>query len=260
MAERVSGVAARFRPAVVGSRPGDGRLRLPPRCRLSPWLIVGRVSIHRTYRGVSADVRREQRRAALLEAALDLMGSEDADISVRGVCTRARLTQRYFYESFTNLDELQLALLHQIAEEIALNGAAALADHTPTDVYDACRTAFEGAYSVFETDSRKARAALLVAAGTAGLTEARRRIVISYAEGLAAFLGKEFGDAVDSPAGRVALFYAVGGALEVTHAVLTGDVELPDGELSALVARLLAESIRWAMLDTHSGAVVDQGP
>ena len=137
------------------------------------------MSIHRTYRGVSADVRREQRRAALLEAALDLMGSADSDISVRGVCTSARLTQRYFYESFTNLDELQLALLDQIAEEIAYEGAAALADQAPADLLAACRTTYEGAYSVFEKDPRKARALLLVASGTSGLTDARRRIVLA---------------------------------------------------------------------------------
>lgn len=208
------------------------------------------MSIHRPYRGVSADVRREQRRAALLEAALDLLGSEDADISVRKVCTRARLTQRYFYESFTNLDELQLALLNQIAEEIAFEGAAALADHDPVDLYDACRAAFDGAYSAFEDDPRKANAALLVASGTTGLTEARRRIVLSYAEAMAAFFAKEYGDAVDAPRGRVALLYAVGGALEVTHAVLNGDVELSHDELSDTVGRLLASSIQRVALDT----------
>jgi AcrR family transcriptional regulator len=202
------------------------------------------VSIHRTYRGVSADVRREQRRAALLDAALDLLGSDDGEISVRGVCTRARLTQRYFYESFTHLDELQLALLHQIAEEIALEGAAALADHAPSDLDDACRTTFGGAYSVFVDDPRKARAALLVASGTDGLTEARRRIVLSYAEAMAKFLGKEFGQAVDSPHGRVALFFAVGGALEVVHAVLSGDVEMSEEELTDAVGGLLASSVR----------------
>lgn len=217
------------------------------------------MSIHRTYRGVSADERREQRRAALLEAALDLMGSDDAEISVRGVCARARLTQRYFYESFTNLDELQLALLNQIAEEIAFEAAAALADRAPADLDDACRTAFDGAFSVFETDPRKARAALLVASGTSGLTEARRRIVLSYAEQMATFFGSEYGDAVDAPRGRVALLYAVGGALEATHAVLTGDVEMSPRELSEMVGSLLASSVRRVSLDTPSGAVVDQG-
>jgi len=202
------------------------------------------VSIHRPYRGVTADARREQRRAALLEAALDLMGSDAADISVRGVCARAKLTQRYFYESFTNLAELQLALLHQIADEIAMEGAAALAEHSPAELYDACRTAFEGAYSVLETDPRKARALLVVSSGTDGLTEARRRIVLAYAEQMAGFFGTQYGDAVDAPRGRVALLYAVGGALEATHAVLNGDVEMSPGELSELVGGLLASSVR----------------
>jgi AcrR family transcriptional regulator len=208
------------------------------------------VSIHRTYRGVSADVRREQRRAALLEAALDLMGSDDADISVRGVCASARLTQRYFYESFTNLDELQLALLDQIAEEIAYEGAAALADQAPADLLAACRTTYEGAYSVLEKDPRKARALLLVASATSGLTDARRRIVLAYAEQMAAFFGTEYGDAVDAPRGRVALLYAVGGALEATHAVLNGDVEMSPSELSELVGSLLAASVQQGVLDS----------
>ena len=207
------------------------------------------MSIHRPYRGVTADARREQRRAALLEAALDLMGSDTADISVRGVCARARLTQRYFYESFTNLAELQLALLNQIAEEIAIEGAAALAEHSPTDLYDACRTAFEGAYSVLETDPRKARALLVVSSGTDGLTEARRRIVISYADAMRAYLGRELGEAVESPRGRAALLYAVGGVLEVTHAALNGDLTLTNSELGDLAGGLLASSVRQMTLD-----------
>lgn len=217
------------------------------------------MSVHRKYRGVSADVRREQRRAALLEAALDLMGSADTDISVRGVCASARLTQRYFYESFTNLDELELALLNQIAEEIALEGAAALADRAPADLDGACRAAYEGAYSVLEKDPRKARALVRVASGTSGLTEARRRIVLAYAEQMAAFFGSEYGDAVDAPRGRVALLYAVGGALEATHAVLTGDVEMSPKELAEMVGGLLASSVRQVALDPAARSASNPG-
>ncbi|RHW28673.1 TetR/AcrR family transcriptional regulator [Nocardioides immobilis] len=208
------------------------------------------MSIQRPYRGVTADVRRERRRAALLEAALELMGGDDADISVRGVCARAKLTQRYFYESFANLNELQLALLQQIADEIALEGAAALAEHSPTELHDACRTAFEGAYSVFETDPRKARAMLVVSSGTEGLTDARRRIVIAYADAMRTYLGKELGEAVDSPRGRIALLYAVGGALEVTDAALNGDLAVSSSELSDMVGALLASSVRQMTLDS----------
>jgi len=211
------------------------------------------MGIQRPYRGVAADDRRERRRSALLEAALECLG-DDADISVRRVCTVARLTPRYFYESFVNLDELQLAVLTQVADEIAVDAAAALAERAPTNLYDACRTAFEGAYSVFQDDPRKARALLAVASGTAGLMEARRTIVMSYADSMLAFLGQEFGDLVDTTAARVAVLYAVGGALEVTHAVLNEDVALSERALVDLVGGLLASSVQ-RMSSDRGGSV-----
>jgi AcrR family transcriptional regulator len=52
----------------------------------------------RPYRGVPADDRRAGRRARLLSAGLELLGSEGySGTTVRGVCGRARLTPRYFY-------------------------------------------------------------------------------------------------------------------------------------------------------------------
>lgn len=202
------------------------------------------MSVSRSYRGVTADERRSRRRAALLEAALDLLGSDDGDIGVRAVCTQARLTQRYFYESFASLDELELALFTEIASEVARQGAAAVRGAAPTDLFVACRTAFEGAYSVFQQDPRKARAATIVSANTQGLMEVRRTIVTSYTEAMRSFLGPTLGQTVDSARGRLTLLYAVGGALEVTQGVLSGEVDLTHSELCDAVGHLLAASVQ----------------
>ena len=60
-------------------------------------------SATRTYGGVTAGQRRATRRAALIEAALDLFAEEGARaVSKRAVCARARLNDRYFYEHFTD--------------------------------------------------------------------------------------------------------------------------------------------------------------
>lgn len=69
------------------------------------------MSATRTYRGVSGEARRARRRDALVAAALDLMAREgSAAVTVRGVCARAALNQRYLYESFPGgPDELLLA-------------------------------------------------------------------------------------------------------------------------------------------------------
>lgn len=201
------------------------------------------MGIKRPYGGVAADDRRGRRRAALLDAALDCLGGDEADLSVRRVCAVTKLHPRYFYESFGTLDELRLALLTQITDEIVQRGSAAVAERGSTDIVETCRTAFEGAYSVFQDDPRKARAALVVSSGTDGLMEARRRIVMTYAEAMLGFLGQELDQPTDSASARAGVLYAVGGVLELTHAALTGDLVLSDSELSELAGGLLASTI-----------------
>lgn len=71
----------------------------------------------RPYRGASADQRRARRRAALLEAGLELLGTQGwAGTTVRGVCAQAGLNDRYFYESFPDLDTLLVAVFDDLTE------------------------------------------------------------------------------------------------------------------------------------------------
>lgn len=72
----------------------------------------------RIWGGTTLTERREARRGALLEAALDLIGESGAGaVTMRAVCRRANLTDRYFYESFSSRDELLDVLYRLIAEE-----------------------------------------------------------------------------------------------------------------------------------------------
>ncbi|MFJ4654077.1 TetR/AcrR family transcriptional regulator [Nocardia sp. NPDC088792] len=72
----------------------------------------------RIWGGTTLTERREVRRAALLEAALDLIGESGAGaVTMRAVCRRAGLTDRYFYESFTSRDELLDVLYRLVADE-----------------------------------------------------------------------------------------------------------------------------------------------
>jgi AcrR family transcriptional regulator len=72
----------------------------------------------RIWGGTTLTERREARRTALLEAALDLIGESGASgVTMRAVCRRANLTDRYFYESFASRDELLDVLYRQVAEE-----------------------------------------------------------------------------------------------------------------------------------------------
>ena len=67
----------------------------------------------RAYRGVSIEKRRAERREKLLRAGTTIFGSVGFHgTSVRAICAEAWLTERYFYESFSNSD----ALLSEIYE------------------------------------------------------------------------------------------------------------------------------------------------
>ncbi|MGU3436621.1 TetR/AcrR family transcriptional regulator [Actinomycetes bacterium M1A6_2h] len=62
------------------------------------------------------EVRREQRRSTLLAAAIELLGAATGPaVTVRAVCTKAGLTERYFYESFGDRDSLVRAAYDHVA-------------------------------------------------------------------------------------------------------------------------------------------------
>lgn len=61
----------------------------------------------RAYRGVSPDERRAQRRTKLIQAAIAVYGERGyRQATVKAVCEAAGLTERYFYESFENSEDL----------------------------------------------------------------------------------------------------------------------------------------------------------
>jgi AcrR family transcriptional regulator len=125
----------------------------------------------RTYRGEDADERRTKRRARLLEAGLDLLGREGWQATtVTAVCERARLTPRYFYESFANRDDLVVAIFDGVIEEIT---SAVLAS-SPADTVELLQATAGAFVKMVIDDPRKGRATFVEALGSEALT--RRRI------------------------------------------------------------------------------------
>uniref|UniRef100_A0A5Q5BR17 Transcriptional regulator, TetR family n=2 Tax=unclassified Mycobacterium TaxID=2642494 RepID=A0A5Q5BR17_MYCSS len=91
----------------------------------------------RAYGGQSADVRRRQRRARLLDAAMDAMArNEWRTATVGKVCAAAGLNKRYFYESFADLDALAAAVVDDVAESVRTATVHA-ADSVTQDSVDA---------------------------------------------------------------------------------------------------------------------------
>lgn len=70
------------------------------------------MSAVRPYRGVSAEERRADRRARLVQACLDVIGRAGiAGATVDAVCAEAGLSKRYFYEGFADRDALLVEVI-----------------------------------------------------------------------------------------------------------------------------------------------------
>ena len=69
--------------------------------------------------GQSLDARRAARREMLIAAGVRLYGSQGYHgTGVRAICREAGLTERYFYESFANGEELLLAAFNEVIQTL----------------------------------------------------------------------------------------------------------------------------------------------
>lgn len=77
-----------------------------------------RKSVHR-FRGVASEDRRVQRRRMLIEAGTEIFGTRGFHATtVKEICAQAKLTERYFYESFANREALYAAVYDQMTARL----------------------------------------------------------------------------------------------------------------------------------------------
>ena len=81
-------------------------------------IVTGKVKKPREYRGSSGAARKLERRERLIEAAIAVYAERGyPKASVRAICQEARLTERYFYESFASGEDLLVAAFETISDQ-----------------------------------------------------------------------------------------------------------------------------------------------
>lgn len=201
---------------------------------------MSETSSTRPYRGVEAAERLATRRNRLLAAGLDLLGDQRPDISavtVRGVCRRAGLAARYFYESFTDKDEFVSCVFDWVVAELATTTQAAVAT-VPAD--EQTRAGIANIVRTITDDARVGR--LLFSMQLADPVVVRKRAESSAL--FAMLSGQHVGNALQVPANdriKAAAHFVVGGVGQTISAWLAGDVRLEPGELVDHLAALLDE-------------------
>lgn len=131
-----------------------------------------------SYAGKSGEERLELRQAKLLDAGLELFGTTGyANSSVKAICNEAGLTERYFYESFKDREDLLFAVYERVAEELVLASFGAVEAEEPT-IEAQTRAGIGAFFNLLTADPRKARVLSFEVVGVNESLERRRRETI----------------------------------------------------------------------------------
>ena len=194
----------------------------------------------RPYRGVEAADRLATRRSKLLGAGLDLLGADRqdaAELTVRGICRRAGLAARYFYESFADKDEFVAAVFDWVIADLAATTQAAVAAAPPEEQ---TRAGMANVVRTIGGDPRVGR--LLFSAQLANAVLVRKRV---ESNALFAMLsGRHVENALRVPENdriKAAAHFVVGGVAQTISAWLAGQVRLDPDQLIDQLASLLDE-------------------
>ncbi|MCW4354160.1 TetR/AcrR family transcriptional regulator [Hoyosella sp. YIM 151337] len=191
------------------------------------------------YGGETAAQRKAQRRARLISAALDIVADGGAArLTVRGVCSTARLNDRYFYENFRDCDELLIRALEQemsagVEQLVTAVGAAA------PELRAKVRAAVEAAFRFVSDDERRAK--LLIAAQTSEALRPRRDELI---RSLAQIMSSESLVLLDEHRlphadAELAALALVSGGLEIATMWLRGDLPASEKHLVDFIVALI---------------------
>lgn len=178
----------------------------------------------RPYRGVSAADRKAHRRALLLEAGLQLLGTEGHErTTMTAVCSRAKLTERYFYESFSGREQFLLAVVERVADEVRATVRNALT--AEDDPHEQPRVAITAFVDMLTADPRKGRASIVEAAAAEPLRTRRRELLREFADLIVAQARELYGnDAHRPPRDEINALMFVGGLAELLTAWFNDEI------------------------------------
>jgi AcrR family transcriptional regulator len=202
----------------------------------------------RRWGGTTLEDRAAARRAALIEAGTELLGTVGAEgVTVRAACRATKLSERYFYESFDSRDTLLRAVHAQVAAQARDAILAAAAAHTEAGGAvddEALAYAAVGAFTAFlEEDPRRGRVLLSESFSDTVLARHDVELVPAFAALLVAQITAlpDAPDATDAELTAVAL---IGALRNLYLAWLAGDPPVATERLNVHAARLIIAAAR----------------
>jgi AcrR family transcriptional regulator len=115
-------------------------------------------SKRRSFRGLSLEERQNERREKLIEAGLQIYGTQGFfSVTVRDICSEAKLTERYFYESFKRSEELFKTVYLRLIDQLQKNILHAIMQSKLTAPAEMVQSGLTGLFTSLQNDPRMAR-------------------------------------------------------------------------------------------------------
>lgn len=189
----------------------------------------------RTWAGTTLATRKTARRHRLIEAGLELLGTGvSTAVSVRAVCRQARLTERYFYENFTNRNDFVTSVYDTVAAETHRTLVQAVGSAGLT-----ARARAEAAVSAFVTlildDPRKGHVLLLAPWADPALSHRGGQRLPMFAE----LVREQLSDHFEETERTMTATALVGGLANLFTAYLSGALVVTREQLTTHCVRLV---------------------
>jgi AcrR family transcriptional regulator len=140
------------------------------------------------------------------------------------------LTSRYFYESFSDTNDLLISLYEELAEQAMTNTAQAMST-AGTDLRSRIRNGVQAGITFVVEDDRRSRYLLVHATAVPELNRRRRQLIGHVAESWAKTVQPAYDFADESSALAAVSRFVVGGLIELSTAFVQGDVVMPADDL-----------------------------
>lgn len=192
-------------------------------------------SVTRTWAGTTLADRRAARRQQLVDAGIELLGGGDTSaVSVRAVCRTAKLTERYFYESFDDRDALLLAVYEHVAESARDALINALRD-VPDASEAQARAAVTAFVELLIDDPRKGTVLLLAPLTEPALNQRGSELLPTFM----ALIHDQLPPGFDDIDRRLTASGLVGALTYLFISYLDGSLDVPRDRLIAHAVRML---------------------
>lgn len=183
--------------------------------------------------------RRADRRRRLVGAATEIWTEKGwAAVTMRGVCSRATLNDRYFYEEFKTRDELLVATWEGVRDEMLGEVSSTFAERLGQPPIETIRAVISTVVVRIAQDAGRAQILLSHHVGSSTLQDRRAMALQEATQLVMAASRPHLRPGADETALRMDTFVAVGGFVELISAWHGGLLDVSQADIVEHTSRL----------------------